>query len=1115
MLHADYQATWRFGPCGRCVFHSLLQVCDFGILFALSISMIPGAAAQGQAAHSTLTGSGVPQARAGPRSIVLPVIDGMDIRFTQLSAAQGLSQARAGQIIQDDQGFLWFGTQYGLDRYDGYEFKPFVHDPARANSLSGSFIHSLFKDHSGAIWVGTDQGLDRFDRATESFTHFHLGNPEPIVFGISQDSSGMLWLATEVGLYRLDPANGDAARFGHNPTDSSSLSSDGIHYTGEDRSGKFWVITSPGLDAFDRAAGKVIQHVSLPELAQGSMCEAGCRSFHEDRFSVFWITGNGLYSFDRKSNQLTQYSLYEGKTSGTSLTAVNVMLEDRDGTMWFGTNVGLLKFDRAHREFIRYRRYPGDPGSLAENNVVALFEDREANIWVGFNAKAPDYFVKTQSAFEAFQPSIGDPSSSPGEDLVGAVYEDRQGTLWIGADGFLDRIDQKTGQYTRYNPGGAGGTSEVLSILEDQAGTMWVGTLGNGLNRFDWKTGRFQAYRHRPADPSSLSNDTVTRIFVDRAGSMWVNTADGLNQFNRTTGRFRVYKRNPNHTEPYFSIVEDQNGFLWLGTQAGLVQFRPSTGQFSVFQHRPEDASSLSDNTVDSIYQDRSGVLWLGTQDGLDKLDPKTLIFTTFYKKDGPPGNVVSCIIGDDSGHLWMSTNNGLSMFDPLTRTFENYSVVDGLPGDDLTGWDACYRSRTGKMFFGGFAGAVAFHPDKIVNSVFTVPVVFTDFQLSGRPVEIGPGSALKRSITYADGLTLSYKQDSFSLQFAGLSFRSPSANRYRYKLDGFDSEWHQVGSEQRVLSYTGLQAGVYELLVQGAVSRGPWSEPGTRLHIQILPPWWATWWFRTIGAALFMLIAFVLYSYRVQQIAHEFDLRLGERVSERTRIARELHDTLLQSFQGLMLRFQTVNEMLPTRPLEAKKALEGALDRADKALVEGRDAIQDMRTSTLVDHDLAQSMTALMTDLHEELATGNRDSVAFRVLVEGAPRTVHPALRDEIYRIARESLRNAFRHAQAGHIETEITYSEPLLRLRFRDDGKGIDPHVLEHGGRSGHWGLPGMRERANRIGGQLDVWSKPGAGTEVDLSIPGSIAYEEFPARAGSRLFRERKERNHENRS
>jgi signal transduction histidine kinase len=266
---------------------------------------------------------------------------------------------------------------------------------------------------------------------------------------------------------------------------------------------------------------------------------------------------------------------------------------------------------------------------------------------------------------------------------------------------------------------------------------------------------------------------------------------------------------------------------------------------------------------------------------------------------------------------------------------------------------------------------------------------------------------------------------------------------------------------------------------------------------------------------AAFLTLFWAFYQLRLRGVARQFNMRLEERVGERTRIARDLHDTLLQSFQGLMLRFQAVEELLPARPMDAKQALEGALDRADQALVEGRDAIKDMRTSSLVNLDLGQSMTALMTDLNEELATGRKDSVTFRVLVEGTPQTVRAIVRDEIYRIARESLRNAFHHAEACHIETEISYGEPLLRLRFRDDGKGIDPRVLEHGGRVGHWGLPGMRERAKQVGAQLDVWSKLGAGTEVELKIPGSIAYGVIPPRSVFWLFRKKAERNHDGRS
>jgi signal transduction histidine kinase len=450
-------------------------------------------------------------------------------------------------------------------------------------------------------------------------------------------------------------------------------------------------------------------------------------------------------------------------------------------------------------------------------------------------------------------------------------------------------------------------------------------------------------------------------------------------------------------------------------------------------------------------------------------------------------------------------------MFNPQSRVFHNYSVADGLPGMDMTGWQACQRGPTGQMYFGGFSGATAFQPDKVVDNSIAPPMVFTDFRLAGVSVKVGGRSPLQQSISYVRSLVLSHRQSNFSLEFSALTYSNSFLNRYRYMLEGLDSDWHEVGSEERLVSYNNLPAGKYVFRAQGATSSGPWSEPGLALRIEILPPWWSTWWFRVACAALLILLAQSAYYFRLNQVAQRFNVRL----EERTRIARDLHDTLLQSFQGLMLRFQTVDEMLPTRPQEAKKALEAALDRADKALVEGRDAIKDMRASTLVDHDLAQSMKALMTDLHEELETGDRDSVTFRVLVEGAPRTVHPTLGDEIYRIARESLRNAFRHAEARHIETEITYSEPLLRLRFRDDGRGIDPHVLEHGGRAGHWGLPGMRERAKHMGAQLDVWSKPGAGTEVDLSIPGSIAYEEFPTRPGFRLFREKKERNHERRS
>jgi signal transduction histidine kinase len=368
-------------------------------------------------------------------------------------------------------------------------------------------------------------------------------------------------------------------------------------------------------------------------------------------------------------------------------------------------------------------------------------------------------------------------------------------------------------------------------------------------------------------------------------------------------------------------------------------------------------------------------------------------------------------------------------------------------------------------------------------------------------PVHIEEVVADRKSYSPHPGVRLPRLLRDLEIDYSATSFVAPQKVRFRYKLEGQDTEWQEPGTRRQAF-YNDLRPGKYKFRVIACNNDGLWNEEGATLDFSIAPAWYQTVWFRVSFVGGFFLLLWALYQLRLQQLQRQFNMTVEARVNERTRIARELHDTLLQSFQGLMLRFQTVDEMLPARPGDAKRALEGALDRADQAISEGRDAITDIRTSTLTSRDLEKSISALMTNLSEDFASGNGGPVTFRVLVEGSPRALRPTLQDEIYRIARESLRNAFSHAQARHIETEIMYGESL-RLRFRDDGKGIDPGVVEHGGRSGHWGLPGMRERAKQIGAQLEVWSELGAGTEVQLSIPGSLAYEVFPARARFRLF------------
>jgi ligand-binding sensor domain-containing protein/two-component sensor histidine kinase len=1029
---------------------------------------------------------GVEQATVEPALVKLPVRDGNDLRFIRLSVSQGLTQTRVAQIVQDDQGFLWFGTQNGLNRFDGYKFRSFTHEPDRRNSLGGVFIYALLKDRSGAIWVGTDQSLDRYDSEAESFTHFRIDPQNPIVVHISEDRDGHLWLATGRGLYRLDPSSGQTVRYSHDPQDAHSLPSDDVKFSGEDRAGGFWVATSKGLAAFDRATGKVTFHVPLDESVREF-------SFHEDRAGVFWIaygSGNGLATLDRETQRLTKYSFREQEGAATALTGVFAMLEDRHGEMWFATmGAGLLRFDRSTRSMLRYQNRPGDPESLAENRVIALLEDREGNIWSGLHAMAPN-FARARSPFQKFEPRTAGPESM-GENLVNAIYEDRAGQMWIGAGGALNRVDRSTALYTRYRPGGAGTHTDVLTMVEDAAGDFWIGTLGSGLGRFDRASGSFTMFLHDAADPNSISHNIITRLLVDRGGMLWAASWDGLNRIDPQTGQATTYRRLPaGPAEPYFSMAEDREGDLWLGSTSGLYRFDPRTGSFTEFKHRPDEQGSLSNNTINTVFVDRAGTLWLGTQNGLNRFDRRSGRFMVFYKKHGLPGNAVSCILEDDQHRLWISTNNGLARFDPVSGSFNNYSVSDGLPGADLTAWGACHRSASGEMFFGGFAGAVAFHPDQVRDRDYVPPVVLTEFRLFGK--SLAPGRdhpVLPRSITHAGSLTLSHQDNSIAIEFSALGFSGPETNRYRYRLEGLDDTWQEVDSAHRLATFTTLPAGDYLLRVQGASARGPWSEPGALLAITVLPAWWNRWWFRMLCAAAFLLAAFSLYALRVRQVAARFAMQLEARVEERTRIARELHDSLLQGFQGLMFRLQGVSLLLPARTTEAMQSLQRALEMADQSVTEAREAVEDLRSADRTGNDLVRSLSALCDMLVQDFA--GPDQPSWRLAESGKPRPLKRSVQKEVYAIAREAMRNAYRHAAARQIEIDVTFGPSAFSLHVRDDGVGIAPDVIAKGAREGHWGLSGMRERAAALGGALEIWSKEGAGSEVALKIPASLAY------------------------
>ena len=613
----------------------------------------------------------------------------------------------------------------------------------------------------------------------------------------------------------------------------------------------------------------------------------------------------------------------------------------------------------------------------------------------------------------------------------------------------------------------------------------WADALEIGGLARESREGKWKYFRHNPSEASSLSNDVVTRMLIDHHGTLWAATWNGLDQYDPAIDGFRAY--NVDDTagpHAYISMVEDREGSIWLGTSSsGLESFNPTTGHSTRYVHDDDRSDTLSNNRVNAVFIDHGGGIWVGTQNGLDSLDRKAAHFATYYEADGIGGNVVSCILEDQFGKLWMSTNNGISRFDPRSKLFDNYSVADGLPGPDLSGWGSCFKSPSGEMFFGGYAGATAFSPDQVPDHGQKPAIVLTEFDLAGVPAAIGSQSPIKKAIGFTDQVTLSHQDNNFAVAFTALTFRNPESNRYRYRLEGLDTHWRVVGSDRRLASFTTLPAGDYRLLVQGATSRGPWSESAA-LRIHILKPWWDTWWFRSSVIAALALLLFMAYYLRLEQLKVRIRERLELRHAERERIARELHDTLLQGIQAILFRLQAWGKQ-NVIPADQRTEISMVAMQARDIVVEGRARILSLRRTDIARSELIEALRALAS-------TEALDHPAvFEIEVRGEERPLNPEAYEHLLEIAREGIRNAYRHAHAETISVSIDYQNSALRVIITDDGRGIEDSRIRDSTIAGHFGIVGMRERAKELRGTLTIGQIGKEGTSLALRIPAASIY------------------------
>jgi signal transduction histidine kinase/ligand-binding sensor domain-containing protein len=974
-----------------------------------------------------------------------PVADYLRQTFT---LEDGLPSSVVNDVLQTRDGFLIVGASNGVFRFDGHRFAEMNSDPPKQ-----IVVHSLAEGPDGDLWVASRFGVYRFphaeiDQRRQTLSVYHPGQgATDSVWSLHFTRAGVLWAGTRYGLFYFAKDHFQQAAAGRN-----------VLRIEEARNGHLLITTTHGFFEWD--GSRVIEH---PEILRA----LGIRTedlFHvlQDRSGVTWYcTAKGI--FRQSGDSLRRFLPDRAEGKNGALRAY----EGAAGNVWFLTAAGLLQASSDSLESV-----------APEINGRAVTADRDGNLWVGTNGAGLVRFKNR--TVKTFTKADGLPSN-----VVMTVLAAADGKLWAGNNcGGLSWFDG--GRFHTYDEKDGLTNSCINALAEDSKHDLWVGTLGGGLFRFH--AGHFQAF----TKTDGLGSDTVICVLIARDGSLWIATTGGLTRLR--DGVLRNYTTADGLSNNVIdNVFQDSSGMIWVATHSGIDRL---DGDKFVAAFRPQDHRGVEvagESPLGDIYVMVDGL-------GVSRLKDGKLMGIAPLN-----GNQIQVVQQD----LWIACGTGAvtrvgaaslrswegKQQEPIDYT--NFGRADGfLSNECASGYPNMAITKDGKLWVATLDGAAMLDLSRLPHATGKPFEYISEIEVDSKKRSAGRELILPPGLHHTE------------LQLGSIALSSPERAHMQYRLEGIDSEWLDVKPDGAAV-YTTIPHGTYVFHVRASNGFGFWDRQGIVYRITQEPFFYETAAFRILMIAVGCILLTSAYRFRLRQESARIKVRLEGRVAERERIARDLHDTLLQSFQGSLFEVQAARNLVPRRPDDAMRTLDEAIRSAEAAIAEGRDAILDLRSGSAAPSDLAHLLAAAGQEL-SAVAVSNGGGLAFRVTVEGPPRDIKTVLQDEVYRISREILRNAFHHARAKKIEVEIRYDARELRIRFRDDGIGIDPKILNEGARAGHWGLPGVRERAKLAGAQLDFWSEVGAGTEVQVTVPASVAYAKSPAARTFGLFR-KKSRSH----
>jgi signal transduction histidine kinase/ligand-binding sensor domain-containing protein/ActR/RegA family two-component response regulator len=838
-----------------------------------------------------------------------PRAEAQRLQFTHLGTEGGLSAAWVTHILRDSRGFMWFSTRSGLDRYDGYVITAFRRQRGDSTSLVDNFLEFMMEDRDSVLWVGTRRGVSRFDRMRNTFTNIVVGPTGRPGLSMLQLRSGLRVIGTDSSLFAIDPVTLKTTPYF--PAANAAFAGKNVASMTEDRRGHIWIgTTGAGLVELDPATGATRTYIGTPGSTKGFPGN-DVRDIVEDGSGALWtgVYGGGVVRLDPISGAITRYQ-HDPKNSQTlTLNAVlTVALNGTDG-LWIGLDNGGIDRLDFKTSVVTHNAFDADDAlGLNSGSVWALTEDKTGTLWAGTFSGGVNIAKRNSDGIRAYHSVPGDGSSLSMNSVLGFA-EDSAGAIWVATDGGgLNRFDPATRKFTRFTTANGGVNSDaVLAVTAEPGGALWIGTWAGGISRVDPHTHSYTAYTTKN---SNIPSNNIFAMHLDRDGRLWVGSwQDGLLLFDRTTKSFTVYPINttPGLQSQVWIIQELHDGRLALGTlQQGVRIFDPRTRTMTAYHADVNDRNSLASDEIRAIHEGTPGILWIGTGEGLDRLDLATNRFTHFGADDGILATAVSGIAIEDNADIWLSTDQGVTRFDPRTKKGSQFTIADGLQNRDFTP-RASLQTTSGTLFFGGNNGFNVINPAVITRNLHEPPVVITGFRLFNKPVVIGaPGSPLSRDISETKEITLSYLQSVFTFEFAALDYTAPTKNQYAYMLEGFDQTWTQSGAQHSV-TYTGLPAGHYTFRVKGSNNDGIWNDAGASIRLTITPPFWRTWWFRTLIALLVVVcLAYIALSSRQR---HRHLKGMNARLAHASEHDREAQQYLESNVLDILAAMQKFSE--------------------------------------------------------------------------------------------------------------------------------------------------------------------------------------------------------------